>query len=189
MPRMVQKRFVTANQVVRDSFMLARMILDSGFRPDVLLVLWRGGTPVGIAVHEFLHYQGIHTWHTAIKAESYTGIGKRREPVINDLSPVLANVKRNSRVLVVDDIFDTGCTVKKVKDCLMAKTCHVRIATLYYKKSHNLTDLGPDYFVRETSEWIVFPHELMGLTKPEILLKDRFLHRLLSRRPGGRRGK
>ena len=44
----------------------------------------------------------------------------------------------------------------------------IRIATPYFKPNKNKTDLRPDYFVHETDEWLVFPHELKGLTKEEI---------------------
>jgi hypothetical protein len=45
----------------------------------------------------------------------------------------------------------------------------IRIATAYYKPARNRSALKPDYFVRETNEWLVFPHELKGLTREEIL--------------------
>ena len=44
----------------------------------------------------------------------------------------------------------------------------VRVATVYYKPSRNVTDLTPDYFVHETSDWLIFPHEINGLTEHEI---------------------
>jgi hypoxanthine phosphoribosyltransferase len=59
---MVEKEFIRADDLVRESFDLAKRIYDSGFIPDVLLVLWRGGTPVGIVIHEFLLYKGIETY-------------------------------------------------------------------------------------------------------------------------------
>jgi hypothetical protein len=45
----------------------------------------------------------------------------------------------------------------------------VRIATVYYKPARNKSALRPDYFIRETDQWLVFPHELQGLTREEIL--------------------
>ena len=173
------RQYVTANQLVRDSFRLARKIYDSGYRPDILLVLWRGGTPVGIVVHEFLLYQGIDAWHTAIKAESYQGIGQRTRPRIDSLTAILRRVKKTSRILIVDDIFDTGCTLKKVTELLRRKTKAIRTATLFYKPSRNRTDLKPDFFIRKTDRWIVFPHELMGLTPAEIRRKDPSIARLI----------
>lgn len=176
---MAEKTFVTADDQVRDSFALARQIYDSGFVPDVLIGLWRGGTPVGIVIHEFLEYKGISTYHTAIKAQSYTGIEKRGEPVLEHFDQLLPHITRKSKVLVVDDIFDTGCTMKKVVDELAPRAGELRIATLYYKEGSNVTDIRPDYYQCKTDRWIVFPHELIGLTPDEIKTKDRFVADLL----------
>jgi hypoxanthine phosphoribosyltransferase len=175
----VPKQFVKPDRLLKDSFLLARMIYDSGFRPQVLLVLWRGGTPVGVVVHEFLLYKGIRTYHTAVKAGSYRGIGKRVEPRISNWGPVLRAIRKDSRVLVVDDIFDTGCTLAKVCRLLRRKTRNVRIATLYHKLGQNRTALVPDFAVRKTRKWIVFPHELMDLSRDEIRRKGRDIYRLV----------
>jgi len=177
---MSDKDFIQPADSVRDSFALAKQIYDSGFSPDFLLVLWRGGTPVGIAIHEFLHYKGIDTYHTVIKAESYTAIGERMEPQIEHIDRILNLLSESSRVLIVDDIFDSGNTMRKVVDLLNQKTQNIKIATLYYKKEANQTDLIPDFYQRETSRWIVFPHELVGLSPDEIRAKDSFVADLLS---------
>jgi hypoxanthine phosphoribosyltransferase len=176
---MAEKEFVRADDQVRDSFVLAKQIFDSGFVPDVLLVLWRGGTPVGIVIHEFLLYKGISTYHTVLKAESYVGIDQRKEPVIEHVESLLSKVDKTSRVLVVDDIFDSGCTMKKVRELLSDAVAEIRIATLYYKTASNTTDIVPDYYVRQTDRWIVFPHELMDLSDAEIRAKDGVIADLL----------
>ena len=177
---MPAKEFVQANDLVRDAFRLAKRIYDSNFRPDVLVVLWRGGTPVGMVVHEFLLFKGIQTYHTAVKAESYVGIGQRIEPRVENLEPVLAVLKPDSRVLVIDDIFDSGCTLKRVCDLLRARTSQIRTATLYYKDGNRQVDLEPDFYLRKTDRWIVFPHELMDLTPQEIRQKDAAVAQLLA---------
>ena len=168
----MQKEFIQANDLVRDSFRLARQIYDTGYRPDVLLVLWRGGTPVGIVIHEFFLHSGVQTYHTAIKAESYTGIGKRIEPRIEKLDSVFDALTPDSRVLVVDDIFDSGCTVSRVCELLRQKTCHIKVATLFFKDGASRVAMKPDFYLRKTDRWIVFPHELMDLTFDEIRRKD-----------------
>ena len=176
---MAGKAYIRADELTRDSFSLAARIYDSGYRPDVLLVLWRGGTPVGIVIHEFLLYKGVRTYHAAVKATSYTGVEKRVEPRVEHLDPVLEQVAPGARVLVVDDIFDSGRTLEKVKGLLSSRTPHVRIATLYYKPDNNETSLTPDYYLRTTREWIVFPHELMDLTEEELREKDPHVAALL----------
>ncbi len=178
---MAEKEYIGADELVRDSFELAARIYASGYRPDVILVLWRGGTPVGIVVHEFLLYKGVETYHTAVKAVSYTGIEKRTKPTVEHMDAVLATIGDGSRILVVDDIFDTGNTIKEVLALLGRKTDDIKFATLYYKEGTNETDLEPDFYLRKTRRWIVFPHELMDLTPAEIKAKDEFVYRLLER--------
>jgi len=176
---MEAKLFVTANGLVRDSFVLARRIYDSGYRPEALLVIWRGGTPVGIVIHEFLRHKGIETYHAVVKSESYVGIGRRAEPEIEHLDVVVGGFPPGSRALVVDDIFDSGGTLRAVRAALEPRTSEIRIATLYYKPRNNRTEFAPDYALRETDRWVVFPHELMDLSPEEIRQKDPGLADLL----------
>ena len=176
---MIAKQFIPADRLVRDAFELARKVYDSGFRPEGLLVLWRGGTPVGIVVHEFLLFKGIETYHLAVKAESYTGIGERVEPRIEQIDVFVKNIRPDAPVLVVDDIFDTGRTLYKVLGMLSPRTRNVKIATLFYRPGAGQVPLKPDYHLRTTDRWIVFPHELMGLTESEIRAKDPAIHRTL----------
>jgi hypothetical protein len=176
---MIAKTYLSANDVTRDSFLLARRIFDSGFRPDALIALWRGGSPVGIAVQEFLRVKGVDCYHTVVKCTSYTGIGMAGTPAIENMDYVRAVLRPDSRVLVVDDIFDSGATARCIKAELNKTTPHVRFAMPYFKPSHNVTTFAPDYYVRETDHWLVFPHELMDLTPDEIRAKDPFLYDLL----------
>ncbi len=168
---MTEKIHLSANELALDSFKLARRIYDSDFRPDFLLVLWRGGTPVGIIIHEFLLYKGIDTYHTAIKSTSYTGIEERIEPTVENMDSILEKISPDSRVLVIDDIFDTGSTIRKLNAYISTRTTNVRTATLYYKPSKNITNITPDYYMHKTDAWIVFPHELIGLSREEIVRK------------------
>jgi hypoxanthine phosphoribosyltransferase len=75
-------------------------------------------------------------------------------------------------VLVVDDVFDTGRTAAAVRKKLTAQQCEAKIACVYWKPSKNVTDDEPDFHVRKLDEWIVFPHEIEGLTPEEIAEKD-----------------
>ena len=174
----IKKTFITADSLFTDSFRLAKKIYDSGYRPDVILVLWRGGTPVGIVVHEFLLLKGIKSYHTAIKAESYTGIGKRMPPVIENLKLITKNIKKNACVLVIDDIFDTGKTMDCVRKALKYKTRNVKTSALYLRGDTKSRFL-PDFYMRETFNWIVFPHELIDLTKQEIKKKGTLISKLV----------
>ena len=176
---MAEKIYLTANEFLLDSFRLGQQVLDSGWRPDVLIALWRGGTPVGVAVHELLLVRGIPTIHMAVKCQSYSGIDKRGEVVFENTGEIFAQIQPNHRVLVVDDIFDSGCTARAALQLLAPRASEVRLATLYWKPNANVTDLRPHYHVRETDAWIVFPHELEGLTAEEIQIKDPLLAKML----------
>lgn len=178
---MIAKTFVSANDYLRDSFRLARMILDSGWQPEDLIALWRGGAPVGVAVHEFLTYHGMQPRHRVLKCQSYAGIKERRsEVVFENADDILNSIVRGSRVLIIDDVLDTGHTAFAVLKCLAPFGAEVKLATVYWKPSQNQTTLKPDFYVRETDEWIVFPHELVGLTPEEVKLKDPVIYDLLS---------
>ena len=171
---MSTKRYLTAQGLLEDSFQLGHQILQSGFEPTFIIAIWRGGVPVGIAVQEYLHFHGIHADNIAIRTSSYSGIDQQsREVRVFGLNYLVKNIEHHDRLLIVDDVFDSGNSIKAALDKIRAEarlnTPHdIRIATPYFKPNKNKTDLRPDYFVHETDEWLVFPHELKGLTKEEI---------------------
>ncbi len=77
------------------------------------------------------------------------------------------------RLLLIDDVFDSGRSIrallKELKQrCRNNMPDEVKVATVYYKPSRNVTDLTPDFFVHETNDWLIFPHEINGLTEDEI---------------------
>jgi hypothetical protein len=77
----IEKVFISANELLRDSMELAMRIVRSGFKPTFLVAIWRGGAPIGIAVQEALEYHGIHADHIAIRTSAYTGIDKQSKSV------------------------------------------------------------------------------------------------------------
>lgn len=170
----MEKIFISAGQLLADSFLLAVRIHDSGFRPDLIVGIWRGGTPVAIAVQEYFDTRGCETRHVPIKTCAYSGIGKRRADVeISGLSLVTDAVDADTRLLIVDDVFDTGASLEALLGKLrfqMDERCprEIRIACPWFKPARNQTALRPDYFLHETDAWLVFPHELAGLTRAEI---------------------
>merc|ERR1712157_534652 len=110
-----------------------------------------GGTPVGCAVEEFMRVQGAPAkFHTSIKTESYTGIGKQREVVVRGLSDVLNMVNSEDQLLLVDDVFDSGRSMKAVINAIRSKTRkntpEIKCACLWYKPKANKTDILPDYW-------------------------------------------
>ncbi len=172
---MVDKVYVSAQELLEDSFRLALEVLKSDFRPDFIVGVWRGGTPVGIAVQELLDNMGVKTDHIAIRTSSYAGIGTRNKEVrVHGLDYLVRNINQPDSLLIVDDVFDTGLSIeaviKTLKDKARLNTPHdIRIATPYYKPSNNKTDLDPDYYIHKSEDWLVFPHELQGLDREEMM--------------------
>ena len=74
---MDEKRYLSAQDLLIDAFELGLRVFKSGFRPSFIVGVWRGGTPVGIAVQEILDHLGVKTDHIAIRTSSYYGIKKR----------------------------------------------------------------------------------------------------------------
>ncbi len=169
-----------------DSFRLAQKIYDSDFRPDFIIGVWRGGAPVGIAIQEYLEYVGIHTDHIAIRTSSYYGINQQDKTVrVHGLDYIIDNVNAEHQVLLVDDVFDSGRSIRAILDKLRARTRRnmpetMRVATPWYKPAKNVTDIIPDYYMHETDAWLVFPHELVGLTPDEILANKGDLAKTIS---------
>lgn len=174
MAAMVQKLFVSPEQLRTDSYILASKVVKDGFEPDFMVGIWRGGAPIGICVHEFLKYKNINTDHIAIRTSRYTGIDETSETIgVHNLGYLVERLTPESTVLLVDDVFDSGRSIEAIfaelkQKCGDKMPTDVRVATIYYKPSRNETGRAPDYFVSESNEWIVFPHELEALTLEEI---------------------
>ena len=162
-----------------DSYRLGVKIYASDFRPDFIVGLWRGGSPVGIGVQDCLEYLGVESDHISIRT-SYTGMSTYPEMIentaaihVHGLQYLLENLEANNRLLIVDDVYNTGLNVKAVIEQLSNKTrrnmpVDVRIAVIWYKPANNRTGRKPDYYLYKTDKWLVFPYELNGLTLSEI---------------------
>jgi uncharacterized protein len=169
----VEKTLLSAQQLLEDSFRLGLDVLESGFRPTLIIAIWRGGTPVGMAVQEILAYAGIDADHIAIRTSSYRGVDDRGSVAVHGLNYIIKKVCHEDRLLIVDDVFDTGNTIAAVIAELSARARgntpeDIRIAVPWYKPSRNETGITPDYYVHETDAWLVFPHELDALTPEEL---------------------
>ena len=172
---MSSKRYLSAEQLLLDSFRLAGRVFSSGFSPTVIIAIWRGGAPIGIAVQEFLASCGIETDHIAIRTSSYgTGIDERLDRIhVHGLNYLVKNVTAEDKLLIVDDVFDTGRTVDAVIGRLselarLNTPSEIRIAVPYYKPSRREVDRVPEYYLEETDAWLMYPHSLEGLTVDEI---------------------
>jgi len=168
------KLFVAPETLRKDSYFLASKIVNDNFEPDVMIALWRGGAPIGCYVHEFLKYFNIQTDHIAIRTSRYTGIDET-SPIVTvyNLGYLIKKLTKSSKVVLVDDIYDSGLSMEAVLKTLEERLgenmpTDIRIATVDYKPKRNMTKRIPNYFVNEIDEWVVYPHELEGLTIDEI---------------------
>jgi hypoxanthine phosphoribosyltransferase len=134
---------------------LAQLVLEDGFAPTIVLAIARGGLPVAGAVSYALGVKNC----CVINVEYYTDAGERLE-VPSILPPALNLVDlANTRVLVIDDVADTGETLMLVADQVRHHVAEVRTAVLYEKP---LSAVHCDYVWRRTSRWIIFPWSALG---------------------------
>ncbi len=171
----MQKRFITAQELLEDSFRVAAQVYADGFRPDYIVGIWRGGAPIGIAVQEYFDFKEVVTDHIAVRTSSYYGINQQSKEIkVHGLHYIIENANADDSLLIVDDVFDSGRSIDALINQLKLLTrknmpSDVRIACPWYKPQNSKVDIKPDYFVRESDEWLVFPHEISGLTPDEII--------------------
>ncbi len=180
----MDKIFISAEDLLSDSFELGLRIFESDFDPTFIIGVWRGGTPVGIAIQEILERLGSETNHFAIRTSSYgKGTVQADEVQVFGLRHVVEIIEAEDRLLIIDDVFDSGRSVDAIireleKLCRKNTPQDIRVATVYYKPSKNRTQRVPDFYIHETDQWLVFPHELLGCDLEELksckALPDRF---------------
>nr|BFE29197.1 phosphoribosyltransferase [Actinomadura rugatobispora] len=129
---------------------LAQEIADDGYRPDLILSIARGGLFVAGSLGYALDVKNLHV----MNVEFYTGVNERLDlPVM--LPPVPNAVDLSgARVLVADDVADTGATLKLVRDFCADHVADVRCAVIY-EKPHS--EVKCEYVWRHTDRWINFP--------------------------------
>ena len=169
----MDKTVLTAQDLLEDSIELGIKVLESGFEPTMIIAIWRGGTPVGMAVQEVFSYCGVESDHIAIRTSSYIGVDERGKVAVHGLNYIIKKICHDDRILIVDDVFDTGNTIVAVIEELTLRARgntpeDIRVAVPWFKPTRNETDIKPDYFLHETAEWLVFPHELDALTPEEL---------------------
>ena len=169
----MEKHYIRSEDLIQDSFRLAWQVYEDGYRPNYIIGVWRGGAPIGIAVQEFFSVLGVPSDHIAIRTSHYKGIDDRSTEVqVYGLNYIIKQVESDDSLLIVDDVHDTGISIEKIVSDLQSackkNTPEIRVATPYFKPSKNKTSRTPDYYLHETDRWLVFPHELDGLSIEEI---------------------
>jgi hypoxanthine phosphoribosyltransferase len=171
----MSKQYISAEQLLRESCELALRIAQSGFRPTLLAGIWRGGAPVAIAVHEVLEFLGCGCDHIAIRTSSYAGMEQQAQVSVYGLDYLYQQLGPDDRLLLVDDVHDTGLSLEQVLNELTthfgARCPDIRTAVPWFKPAHSRTPRSPDYYLHTTDDWLVFPHELRGLSDAEIMEK------------------
>lgn len=176
------KTYISSSKMWQWSYELGRRILASGWKPDAVIGLYRGGVFPAIVIEDYLRSNGIKAFHFPLhccsydvdKAESISAEVK----VLDFPEYVLKSVPAWKNVLIVDDICDTGKTLEAVKNKIKeAGKCQVsfnfRTACLIWKP--DVCDASPTWWIREASEdeWIVFPHEFVGVNLKEKLVSEK----------------
>lgn len=148
---MQEREVLTWNDFGVAARALAQQIVDDGFFPDLVVAVARGGLLPAGAVSYALGVKAMGT----MNVEFYTDVEQTlSEPVV--LDPLMdTSTLPGKRVLVVDDVADSGKTLAKVLEIFDGfDVADVRSAVIYTKPRSVIT---PHYTWRETSQWITFP--------------------------------
>lgn len=146
------------------SLKLATLILEDGFRADLVVGILRGGYIAARILCDLLEINDIGV----VEVKFYKGVEERAErPIITQ--PLTVDVKGRN-VLVVDDVADSGRTLEVVTEQVRLRGAKsVKTAVLYYKPR---SIIKPDYYSREVNEWVIFPWELGEFIR-ELMARER----------------
>ena len=188
-----ERLFIAEEELLLDAYRLGVRIYNSGFRPTFIVGLWRGGCTIGIAVQECLQHLGVETDHISIRT-SYRGMQRYERMIAEPDSEIrvhgtrylLESMNTEDRLLIVDDVYSTGLSVKAVIERLQARARRnmphdTRIAVPWYKPARNRSGRVPDFYLHETAKWLVLPYEMNGLSHAQILAHKPFLAPLVER--------
>jgi hypoxanthine phosphoribosyltransferase len=150
MPAMMEREVLTWPLFGDAGRALAEQVAADGFAPDLILSIARGGLFLAGALGYALDVKNLHV----MNVEYYTGVDQRLDMPV--MLPPVPNVidLAGARVLVADDVADTGATLKLVRDFCRDHVADVRCAVVY-QKPHTVVDC--EYVWRRTDRWIDFP--------------------------------
>jgi len=180
----MNKIFTHYNTIRNNGFALARTIWEDGFIPNVIYILLRGGSDLGNAIHEWFkmaHKDGAPILYAAVIAHSYADVHMRTKLVVDGWTYPLESIRSGDKILLIDDIFDSGVTINNLVSVFLEKNiprCDIKVAVHDYKVFYNRPQepIQPDYWCRkheihseEENVWIHYlSHELIGLTPEEL---------------------
>jgi uncharacterized protein len=182
----VKKEFIPYNVIRNNAIKLAYRIYSEGFVPDVIYVSLRGGAYMGNVLSEYFKIvrkeSARPVFYAAVVARSYTGINQRGGIRIDGWTYSPEYLRSGDKVLIVDDIFDSGRTVNHLAEVILEKGLprqDVKIAVHDYKICEYRAEqmpIAPDYWCRKMvikdpadEIWIHYmSHELVGLSEDEL---------------------
>ena len=182
---MALKEFLPYEKVRNNSLKMAHRILKDGFIPDVIYVSLRGGAYVANVVSEYFKIarKDVHpVLYAAVVARSYTDIRERDRVMIDGWTYSPEHLRPGDKILLVDDIFDTGKTINYLVEVLLEKGIprkDIKVAVhdyKYFTQKKEQLPIQPDYWCRkfvinspEEDRWIHYmSHELIGLSAEEL---------------------
>lgn len=181
----MKKEFLSYQTIRNNSIKLAHQIHSDGFSPDVIYVSLRGGAYMGNVISEYFKVvrRGQRpVFYAAVVARSYTDIREQESIRIDGWTYNPKYLRSGDKVLLVDDIFDSGRTINYLVNVCMDKGVprdDIKIAVHDYKIRTFLTEqpaIHPDYYCRkhlinspDEDSWVHYlSHELVGLSEAEI---------------------
>ncbi len=179
------KEFLPYETVRDNALKLAKRIRDDGFEPDVIYVSLRGGAYMGNVISEYFKIvrgSGRPVFYAAVVARSYADVKKNGAVRVDGWTYSPEHLRTGDKVLLVDDIFDSGMTINHLVGVILEKGIpreDVKVAVHDYKRFLDRKDqlpIQPDYYCRiheiagpEEDRWIHYmSHELVGLEKDEL---------------------
>jgi hypoxanthine phosphoribosyltransferase len=181
----VKKEFLKFDLVRDNALKLAHRIYSEGFIPDVIYVSLRGGAYLGNIISEYYKvvHKGAHpVYYAAVVARSYTDVAQAEKVKVDGWTYSPDFLRVGDKVLLIDDIFDSGRTINHLAQIIMDKGIprkDLKIAVHDYKYFYDKPEqlpVQPDYWCRkhdlsinDESSWIHYmSHELVGLTEVEV---------------------
>jgi hypoxanthine phosphoribosyltransferase len=181
----MKKEFLRYDTVRNNALKMAHKIYQEGFIPDVIYVSLRGGAYLGNVISEYfkiVHRRARPVYYAAMVARSYTGIRESDEVKVEGWTYAPDALRVGDKVLLVDDIFDSGKTINHLARMILEKGIprkDMKVAVHDYKYFYNKAEqlpIQPDYFcrkhelsVKDEDVWIHYmSHELVGLTQEEL---------------------
>lgn len=179
----MRKEFLPYDIVRNNGFRLAQAILNGGFIPDVIYASLRGGAYLANCISEYFNIacRDKKIFYAAVVARSYTGVSEKQEISLEGWTCAPENFLDGKKVLLVDDIYDSGTTINFLVDVLLRKGIareNLKVAVHDYKTFAYKEPLPhqPDYWCRrfdikspDENVWIHYSsHELVGLSEAEL---------------------